>query len=107
MTCEAQRQSDEMFCARCNMRWDFYGLTVECGKPVRTSTTPTEHESLLRIGKAILGPHSDRHIGRAKMLELRDHMWHVMSTDQERKAAYHAAKAVFDEYAVDAAQTES
>lgn len=22
MTCEARQQSDEMFCARCNLRWD-------------------------------------------------------------------------------------
>lgn len=30
MNCQAQRQSDEMFCAKCNKRWDLDGDSVEC-----------------------------------------------------------------------------
>lgn len=36
MRCEAQRQQDEMFCARCDMRWSLDGDPVECGKDRET-----------------------------------------------------------------------
>ena len=32
MTCEARREQDEMFCARCDLRWDFKEDPVGCGK---------------------------------------------------------------------------
>lgn len=32
MSCEAYRQEDEMFCPRCNLRWDARDVEPECGK---------------------------------------------------------------------------
>ena len=42
MSCEAQRQQDEMFCARCNMRWDLDGDPAQCGKEARAARARLE-----------------------------------------------------------------
>ncbi len=94
MTCEAQRQGDEMFCAHCDMRWDFKSDSVECGK-VRNE--PSERDmQRQRYAKAILGPHNDNHIGRTMMLKLRDHKW-SQASKQERQECRNQAEAVLSE----------
>lgn len=103
MTCSALRQGDEMFCARCEIRWDkddIFSCRRNETQPATVDVPETSDAVLLRMAKAIVGPRTDAHIGRAKMLELRDHKWHKMLKDHERQDAYNAAKAVFDELAV-------
>lgn len=58
MTCEAQRQQDEMFCSRCDMRWDFHGDPVQCGKErERTGHLPDTEEvkAFRELTERILG----------------------------------------------------
>ena len=50
MTCEAQRQSDEMYCARCRLRWEADGLgePISCPKKAQELSngfTPDPDES--------------------------------------------------------------
>ena len=52
MTCEARREQDEMFCARCNLRWDFKEDTVECGK-YKADHVPDPEE--VKIFRALTG----------------------------------------------------
>jgi len=92
MSCEALRQQDEMFCPKCGLRWSVYE-DFQCPRELEGGF---EDQKVLRIAKAIIGPHTPNHIGREMMLRLRDHKWDRL-TSHERSEALSAARAVYAE----------
>lgn len=80
-----------MFCAKCNLRWDA-AYESECRGP----EPDPEEATVLRIAKAINGPHHDRFIGHEMMMRLRDHKWNQL-TEQGKAEALAGARAAYQE----------
>lgn len=96
MTCNATRQGDEMFCHTCDLRWGAHGHgdPIEC--PQKAAEPSDRDIRRMAVAKAILGPHSEAHIGREMMLKLRDHKW-AKETKSERQGYLNQAEAVLKE----------
>lgn len=94
MTCLDMRQSDEIVCTSCGLRWGTEEDRPEC--PKKAETDAREGIELV-LAKAIIGPRLDKWIGRDKMLSLRKHKWASMITRNEQREATMTARAVLKE----------
>lgn len=49
--CHARQQSDEMYCAPCNLRWDVNDPAPPECNPIKTETISADRETLEKVAK--------------------------------------------------------
>lgn len=83
-----------MFCSTCGLRWPANEdqSCVAAGKAPPVQDTATD--KTLRMAKAIVGPYEAKHIGRDKLLRLRDHRWAQLSRQEQAEALACAQSAL-------------